>query len=163
MKGMYLDDDTLQKLILQGDPLIYRVREVKIPQEEGHIPYSSTVIYPGKVGEEYFMTKGHFHAREGTAEIYYGLSGEGYLLMQTKEGEISTIKLKPGLLAYIPPYWGHRTINTGKEEFVFLTLFPGDAGHNYQIIERGGFARVMLEENGEPILKDNPKYHPLDE
>ena len=161
MQGMYADELALKKLLSQGNPFIYQIREVNIPEETGHIIYSTTVIYPGKVGDEYFMTKGHFHAKEGTAEIYFCLEGEGYLLMQTREGRVSAIHMKPGVLGYIPPYWGHRTINTGNKEFVFLTLFPGDAGHNYEIIEKCGFAKMMVEEDGRAILKDNPKYTSL--
>lgn len=161
MKGMYVDNDAFEGLLSQNNPLIYQVREVKIPEEEGHIIYSTTIIYPGKVGREYFMTKGHFHAKEDTAEIYFCLDGEGYLLMQTKDGKVSTIHMQPGVLGYIPPYWGHRTMNTGDKEFVFLTLFPGDAGHNYEIIEKQGFAKIMVEEAGRPVLKDNPKYAPI--
>ena len=161
MQGMYADELALKKLLSQANPLIYQIREVNIPEETGHIIYSTTIIYPGKVGDEYFMTKGHFHAKEGTAEIYFCLEGEGYLLMQTRQGRVSAIHMKPGVLGYIPPYWGHRTINTGNEEFVFLTLFPGDAGHNYEIIEKCGFAKMMVEEDGRAVLKDNPKYTPL--
>jgi len=161
MQGMYTDDLALEKLLSQDNPLIYQVREINIPKKSGHIIYSTTIIYPGKVGKEYFMTKGHFHTREDTAEIYFCLEGEGYLLMQTKQGKVSTIHMRPGVLGYIPPYWGHRTINTGKKEFIFLALFPGDAGHNYEVVEKHGFAQIMVEENGKPILKDNPKYTPV--
>ena len=161
MQGMYADDDALNQLLSIDNRLVYQVKEVSIPEKEGHIIYSTTIIYPGKVGKEYFMTKGHFHAKENTAEIYFCLSGEGYLLMQTRQGKVSTIYMQPGVLGYIPPYWGHRTINTGSKEFVFLTLFPGDAGHNYEIIQKHGFAKIMVEENGKPVLKDNPRYIPL--
>ena len=161
MQGMYVDELAFKKLLSQGNPLMYQVREINIPEEAGHIIYGTTIIYPGKVGDEYFMTKGHFHTKEDTAEIYLCLEGEGYLLMQTRKGRVSTIHMKPGVLGYIPPYWGHRTINTGNEEFVFLALFPGDAGHNYEIIEKCGFAKIMVEAGGRVILKDNPNYTPL--
>ncbi len=162
MEGMYQDELTLKKLVSQGNPLMYQVRQVDIPEEMGHIAYSTTIISPGKVGNEYFMTKGHSHAKENTAEIYFCLAGEGYLLMQTRKGIVSTTHMKPGILGYIPPYWAHRTINSGNKEFVFLTLFPADAGHNYEVIQRCGFAKVMLEEGGRAVLRDNPKYVPPD-
>ena len=44
--------------------------------------------YPGKVGDEYFMTKGHFHTILETCEVYYTLSGQGAMLMETPEGTI---------------------------------------------------------------------------
>lgn len=162
MQGMYQDELALKKLVSKDNPLIYQVSGVNIPEETGHIIYSTTIISPGKVGNEYFMSKGHFHVKEDTAEIYLCLEGEGYLLMQTRKGRVSTIHMKPGILGYIPPYWGHRTINTGNKEFAFLTFSPGDAGHNYEVIQKCGFAKIMLEEDGRAVLKDNPKYTPLD-
>ena len=104
-----------------------------------------------------FMTKGHFHLRE-TAEIYFCLSGQGYLLTQNNQGEVHLVQMNSGVLGYIPPGWGHRTLNTGPEEFVFLAVYPADAGHNYGIIEEKGFAGIMVEEKGHPELRDNPGY-----
>jgi len=158
MRGMYADGEALEKLILRENPVVYRVYEVKIPEEEGQLAYSTTVLYPGKVGKEYFMTKGHFHLREETAEIYFCFSGQGYLLTQNNQGEVHTIQMSSGVLGYIPPGQGHRTLNTGPEEFVFLAVYPSHAGHNYGIIEEKGFARIMVEEKGHPELKDNPGY-----
>jgi len=157
MEGMYADGETLKKLILQEDQVVYRVYEVKIPEEEGQLAYSTTILYPGKVGREYFMTKGHFHLRE-TAEIYFCFSGQGYLLTQNNRGKVHTVQMSPGILGYIPPGWGHRTLNTGPKEFVFLAVYPAHAGHNYGIIEEKGFARIMVEEKGHPELKNNPHY-----
>jgi len=157
MRGMYADVEAYEKLLNEEDKLVYRVYEINIPQEEGQLLYSSSVIYPGKVGNEYFMTKGHFHTKERTAEIYICLRGEGYLLIQTKEAQISSIYMRRGTIGYIPPYWGHRSINTGKEKFIFLAIYPADAGHDYEIIERKGFAKIIIEEDGIPRLKENPK------
>ena len=89
------------------------------------------------------MTKGHFHLRE-TAEIYFCLSGQGYLLTQNNQGEVHTVQMNSGVLGYIPPGWGHRTLNTGPEEFVFLAVYPADAGHNYRVIEEKGFAGTNI-------------------
>ena len=157
MRRMYADGEILKRLILQENQLVYRVYEVRIPEEEGQLAYSTTILYPGKVGREYFMTKGHFHLRE-TAEIYFCLSGQGYLLTQNNQGEVHTVQMNSGVLGYIPPGWGHRTLNTGPEEFVFLAVYPADAGHNYRVIEEKGFAGIMVEEKGHPELKDNPGY-----
>ncbi len=157
-KGMWLDAQAYSRLLNQEDKLVYKVYEVDVPQKSGQMPYCTTIIYPGKVGSEYFMTKGHFHLKEDTAEIYFCLQGEGYLLMQTREGQVSSIQMKSGIIAYVPPYQGHRTMNTGDEEFIFLAVYPGDAGHDYKAVEERGFAKVLVEERGSPQLKRNPKY-----
>ncbi|MCZ7539826.1 MAG: hypothetical protein M5U29_07950 [Anaerolineae bacterium] len=113
---------------------------------------------PGKVGDEYFMTKGHYHARGECAELYYGLLGEGYLLLQTPEGEVSLQRIVPGAAAYVPPYWGHRTINTGTRNFVFLAVYPADAGYDYKTIAERGFASILVERDSAPTLVPNPRY-----
>jgi oxalate decarboxylase/phosphoglucose isomerase-like protein (cupin superfamily) len=41
----------------------------------------------GKVGKEYFMTKGHFHMRPDRAEFYRGVRGEGMLIMMDRNRE----------------------------------------------------------------------------
>jgi glucose-6-phosphate isomerase len=106
------------------------------------------IIYPGKVGDEYFMTKGHYHALRDRAELYYGLKGEGYLLLQTPEGEINIQHMTAGAAAYVPPYWAHRTINIGKENFVFLAVYPADAGYDYMTVTQRGSASIVVERNG---------------
>ena len=72
-------------LILQkGDPLIYEFYELGLPGTAGRFIIWYHDLYPGKIGNEYFMTKGHFHSILETAEIYYTLSGEGYMVMETR-------------------------------------------------------------------------------
>lgn len=107
MRGMHLDLETTEEIFKQGDPLVYKVYEVHVPQQEGHLMHCLSVIYPGKVGDEYYMTKGHFHTKEDTAEVYLGLEGRGYLLLQTKEGDFHSLKMGPGTIAYISPSWAH--------------------------------------------------------
>ncbi len=159
MRGMYADDAAHARILgHEGDRLIYEVYPVNIPEEEGQVLHSTTVLYPGKIGDEFHMTKGHFHVKRNRAEVYLGLSGEGYLLLQTDAGEVSSVPMKPGTIAYVPPYWAHRTVNTGSEPFVFFAAWPGDSGHDYGTIEKVGFAKIMVERNGEVALIDNPKW-----
>lgn len=160
MCGLYADREAEQRL-LAANPLIYEVFEATDnPPVEGQLRYSTTVIYPGKVGDEYFMTKGHYHAKGDRAELYFGLQGEGALLLQTPEGEVDVQWMRPGAAAYVPPYWGHRTVNTSSAPFVFLAVYPADAGYDYKTIETQGFAKLLVERNGEPTLVANPRYRP---
>jgi glucose-6-phosphate isomerase len=129
LRGFFADPAAEQAMSAEN-PLIYEVFEATDnPEVTGHLLYSTTVIRPGKVGDEYFMTKGHYHALEDRAELYFGLLGEGVLLLQNPDGEVNTQLMTPGVAAYVPPYWGHRTINTGAENFVFLAVYPAEAGH----------------------------------
>src|SRR5690606_26797182 len=102
MQGLYADA-TATEAGLAENPLIYRVDEIEVPQEVGQLLYSITVIYPGKVGDEYYMTKGHYHERGECAEVYFGLRGRGYLLMQTRDGQVAHLEMRRGTVAYVPP------------------------------------------------------------
>ncbi len=158
MKGVYLDETATEEAIRGGDPLIYEVYQYDVPFENGQLLIVTSIIHPGKVGDEYHMTKGHFHAKEDTAETYLGLQGRGCLLLQTKEGEFKGLAVKPGTVTYIPPYWAHRMVNVGDEDFVFFGVYPADAGHNYGAIEEMGFPQLLVERDGEPTFVTNPKY-----
>jgi glucose-6-phosphate isomerase len=158
MRGLYADAEA-ERALLEENPLVYEVFEAtENPPVEGQLRYSTTVIRPGKVGSEYFMTKGHYHAKGDRAELYFGLKGEGALLLQTPEGEVDVQWMTPGAAAYVPPYWGHRTVNTGTDTFAFLAVYPADAGYDYKTIETQGFAKLLVERDGRPTLVPNPRY-----
>jgi len=158
LEGLFADSMAEDALMI-NNPLLYEVHEAtQNPMEEGQLRYSTTTIYPGKVGDEYFFTKGHYHAIGNRAELYMGLAGEGYLLLMTPEGEVNVQHMTPGAMSYIPPFWAHRTINIGKENFVFFACYPADAGYDYASIADNGFAKIVVERDGKPTLIDNPKW-----
>jgi glucose-6-phosphate isomerase len=154
MKGMYADASAEETGLSKGDPVIYEVFQADVPEFAGELAVCTTVLHPGKVGEEYFMTKGHFHSQRDRAEVYYGLTGQGLLLL-AKDGEAREVTIEPGTAAYVPPYWAHRTVNTGSEPFVFLAVYPGDAGHDYGTIETEGFPQIVVERSGEVTVIAN--------
>lgn len=138
----------------EEDPVIYEVYSYRPLQEEGGLSFGVTILRSGKIGDEYYMTKGHFHKKMETAEIYIGLKGKGYLLMQTKDGDATIMRIDRGTVAFVPPYWAHRTINFGDEEFVFMYTFPSDAGYDYATIEKTGFSKIVVEKDGKPVIID---------
>ena len=158
MANMYADPDKAARILAEeGDRLIYEVQGVELPAEEGQIPHCTTRITPGRIGDEYHMTKGHYHARREQGEVYFGLSGLGYLVMQTESGETSVQQMVAGSAAYVPPYWAHRTVNVGDEDFVFFSVWEARAGHDYGTIERDGFRKLIVMRDGRPAVIDNPK------
>ncbi len=159
LTGMFYDREAAEKHLEEhGDTLIYEVYEKEIPQRDGEIQFCSSITHPGKIGEEYFMTKGHFHARRDTAEIYYCIRGRGFMLMEKKDGEYELGEMYPGRTVYVPGYFAHRSINTGNETLISLAVYPGDAGHDYGSIETSGFKHVVVEKNGKPVVIENPRY-----
>jgi glucose-6-phosphate isomerase len=156
MLTAYADTGAVAQILQQeGNRLIYEVQGVNLPEEAGQVLYGTTTIYPGLVGEEFHMTKGHFHQLRDRGEFYMGLAGEGYVLLQTDEGQVQDVPMHPGAIVYVPPFWGHRTINSGNEPLIFLSVWPGDAGHDYGTIEQSGFARRLVKRNGQAIFIEN--------
>lgn len=159
MKGMYADPDAYDAMLEEDDTVLYHVYEIKRPEIEGEILHGLSVLHPGKVGDEYFMTKGHFHTVLETGEIYYCLKGEGVMVMETPEGDWAVEPLEPNKVLYVPPRWAHRSVNTGSDEdLVTFFAYPGNAGHDYGTIETQGFRKLIKEVDGEMQIVDNPKW-----
>jgi len=154
MVGMYLEEADPAR----ADELVYRVLEIPVPTTGSNLMSSTTTIEPGKVGDEYFMTKGHFHAEFDRAEIYFGLAGEGRLVMATESGRPAVETIRAGSVNYVPGRWAHRTVNVGAEPLVFFAAYPADAGYDYGTIEREGFPVLVVERDGGPEVVDNPRY-----
>ena len=159
MDGMYLNNSALKNMIMEKDILVYEFYELGIPEAPAELAYGTTILYPVKVGEEYFMTKGHFHSKMDTAEVYYCLKGKGYLLMENPEGDVELREMTPGVSVYVPPKFAHRSINiSDTEPFVMFFVFRADAGHDYKTIETKGFRKLIIEKDGKPTIIDNPKW-----
>ena len=142
-----------------GDKLVYEFHEMEVPDHAGDLAYGISIVYPGKVGDEYYMTKGHFHTILDTGEVYYCLSGHGYMMLENPEGDWSCLELLPGKMVYCPKRCAHRSINVSPSEPLrtFFT-FRADAGHNYGTIEEKGYRNLLVDDNGSPKVIANPKW-----
>ncbi len=152
LEGVFADVDAFKKL--HPDTLVYNV-QAHLPVKEGTpggLFFGTTVIQPGKVGNEYFMTRGHFHATADRAEYYWGVQGEGMLILMDADRNTWAEKMYPGSLHYIPGGVAHRVANTGKTPLIFGASWPSDAGHNYAEIDNNGFSARLLEIDGKPSL-----------
>ena len=157
--NVFAEPDATENLLRKkGDILVYEVYEKRVPEANGEVRFCSSITYPGKIGDEYFMTKGHFHSRPDTAEIYYCIRGRGYMLMEKKDGEHVLEEMHPGRVVYVPGYYAHRSINTGDEPLISLPVYPGDAGHDYGTMEARGFKHIVVEKNGRSVVIENPRY-----
>ena len=99
---------------VDGKDILGRVTNIVDPEPRpevaGELLHGISIVHPGKVGDEYYMTKGHFHTVLDTAEVYYCLKGDGAMVMETPEGEWSVEELHPGRVLYVPPRWAHRSV-----------------------------------------------------
>ena len=153
MAGSYEDQAAVDSLLACGEnPVIYRAYDAGVPHQPGHLIFRTTIIDAGTVGSEFFMTKGHHHDRD-SAELYLGMSGQGLMLMESRDGAFSCEELAPHAAVYVPPGWAHRTVNTGAEPLIFLAAYFADAGHDYAAIERSGFSRRVHRGAAGPELR----------
>ena len=156
-RGIYRDSAALDALLTkQGDIVTYKVVEYREPGAD--LFFGTTTMFPGCVGDEYFMTRGHFHERRDRGEIYYTQSGEGILLLQSRSGETRTVDMKPGVCAFIPPDWAHRSINTGDQPLVFVWCCNQDAGHDYGGIVTRGMRQLVVKQNNTAVCVPNPSF-----
>ena len=139
-----------------------------------------TIWETGTVSGEYIKTYGHYHVGK-LDETYNILFGEGIALLQklsiNENGdmiadsveEFKAIIVKPGDEIYMAPGYGHLLVNTGKTYFATLDNSPvnfdekdptGMPGHaDYEPVKRmQGFAYYVIEHEGKPTLKKNPRY-----
>jgi glucose-6-phosphate isomerase len=157
LKMMFADQKAVQEIIAAGDRVVYEIRYYPFITSNSDMALGTTTIFPGKVGNEYHMTKGHFHQADNQPEIYHCLQGEGYLLMESKDGDYQVAPWKPGTITHIPPAYAHRVVNTGSTPLVFVASFHVAAGHDYRSIEERGFKTILVEQDGRPAEVPNPK------
>jgi glucose-6-phosphate isomerase len=158
LKNCFADAAAYDAALALGNPLLYSVASVAPAGGDGDLHYGLGVIYPGKIGNEYYLTKGHLHAWRPAAEFYIGLRGEGVMLLEDEaSGESKLLPLTVNSAVYVPGHTAHRTINSGAEPLVYLGIYPAKAGHDYGSIAEKNFRMVVVEENGRPVLKERKK------
>jgi glucose-6-phosphate isomerase len=159
LKGQFLDSAEYKRMLAQEDRLVYEVYEIHRPELAGELLSGISIVHPGKVGDEFFMTKGHFHTVLDTAEIYYVLKGEGFMVMETPEGEARVEPLLPNRVLYVPPRWAHRSVCISRQDdLVTFFVYPGNAGHDYGTIESQGFRKLVMDSGNGIQIIDNPRW-----
>jgi glucose-6-phosphate isomerase len=150
------EDQEAVRLMSSQTP-VYQV-QAWLPVAEGTpggLFFGTSTILSGKVGNEYFMTKGHFHARSDRSEFYWGVQGNGILILMDRDRNSWGEEIYPGSLHYIGGNIAHRLANTGNENLVVGACWPSDADHDYAEIALYGFSARLVEVNGKPVLIEN--------
>ncbi len=152
VQAIFADQSACRALLAQ-DPLLYRVTQIEDHNGEGDIHYGIGILMPGKVGREYFMTKGHLHAWRPAAEVYIGLRGRGMMLLEDEHtGAARAVPLEANSTVYVPGYTAHRTVNIGDEPLVYWGVLSSAAGHDYGAIAERNFRLVVVETDGAPVV-----------
>jgi len=152
LSGLFSDEKAFAKM--DNSTLVYEVESYFPVADgtEGGLFFGITHLYPGKIGDEYFMTRGHLHTITNRAEYYWGIEGEGLLLLMDENRNTRGELIIPGSLHYISGGTAHRVVNTGKTLLSFGACWPSDAGHNYEAIAKTGFSKRVLDVQGKPQL-----------
>jgi glucose-6-phosphate isomerase, archaeal len=152
MKGIFRDENARQSL--NQDAVVYRVQGVHpvAEGEEGGLFWGTTFIEPGMVGDEYFMTKGHFHANRCRGEYYLTVTGRGALIFMDENRRTTFESMQPGTLHYVPAHTAHRVANIGESVLACWACWPSDAGHDYDSIASRGFSARLRRVNGVATL-----------
>ncbi|MFM5802361.1 glucose-6-phosphate isomerase family protein [Aeromonas veronii] len=133
--------------------VLYRVAMLPSSGVEGDLNMGVTHLEAGRIGNEFFMTRGHIHARAEQAEYYFGLCGRGLLLLQDMAGVCRLEQVFAGSVHHIPGHVAHRLVNTGETQLSALAVWPAIAGHDYRLMAERGFGlRVVAGKEGEPCV-----------
>ncbi len=163
LAGLYADAAAFDALAeAGGDAVVYEVTDHRPSSNPGDLITGVTRMSAGKIGDEYFMTRGHIHALANRPELYFGLKGHGLMVMESADGESRIVEVGPNTACYVPPYWIHRSVNVGTDDFVMLFCYPADSGQDYDIIQRSNGLRLRIVDDGQGGWRsiDNPDYSP---
>lgn len=152
LEGIFANTEALRGM----DPstVVYRVQAwCPVPEgTEGALFWGNTVVEPGKVDSEYFMTHGHLHLKRDRTEYYATVQGEGALILMDETRRTWMEPMSTGSLHFIPPNVGHRVANVGSIPLRFVACWPSDAGHDYDSIRKHGFGARLLNVSGRAEL-----------
>ncbi len=158
LQMMFHDKQAISGILAGADPLIYEIWYHPFETSKSDMALGVTRLLPGVIGAEYHMTKGHIHERDDQPEIYFCVRGQGYLLLQTLDGEFRAEAWSAGTISHIPPMWAHRVVNTGDDMLVFVASYHLSAGHDYAPIIEKGFRKLVLQSDAGPTLVDSQRW-----
>lgn len=134
----------------EDDPIVYEVYSyTKGPATLGSLNWGVTILEAIETQGECNMTKGHFHVNKDCAEIYFGISGEGLLLLMDETGYTWAEKVFEGSLHYIDGHLAHRLVNSGDCQLKVGACWPVSAGHDYESIKEREFEYRIIKRNGQ--------------
>lgn len=161
LTGLYADSAAFDAILAEkADQIAYEVTSYTPGGKTSDMIMGVTRMEPGRVGREFFLTRGHIHANGDRPEVYYTLSGRGIMQMESPDGEVRLVEMGPQQICYVPPFWIHRSVNIGDEDLVMFFSYPADSGQDYGIIERSNGMRVRIMEDGKGgwVAEDNPAW-----
>ncbi len=146
-----------RRLAACGNETVYEVCEFRGGGGVGDLIFGTCTVHPGRVGLEFYMTRGHLHLPPDRAEALHGQRGAGVVMMESLAGEVSAVELHPHEVVYVPPFCIHRLVNVGSENLVTLFFQSADTCHDYDAVTRTrGFRSLITGADGAPGWEQTP-------
>jgi glucose-6-phosphate isomerase, archaeal len=159
MKKLFMDPDAKAPF----DEMYYMYRHVHFKEheeilEKAGVTYDITVLPPGKIGEEFNKTAGHYHAmKEGThiayPEVYEVLHGHALFFLQKMDESfqdlitVVAMEAKAGEKVVYPPNYGHIIVNIGDDVLVTGNWVGDKFERMYkQVAERHGMSYYVIDD-----------------
>jgi glucose-6-phosphate isomerase, archaeal len=161
MQEYFSDREAIKSILVGSNPLIYEYWEMEYAGVGNGVSFGMTRIQPGQIGNEYYLTKGHFHADGLGDEMHHTLGGQGIALLLDREENTTYMEMQPGRMCYYPGHLAHRTINTGLDPLIFVGIWPPHIVHDYETLKRSGFPRLVVPGQTGPELINNPRFSSL--
>ena len=95
LADVFSDAEAVRSRLAQDNPVIYEFHEYVAAHTRGELATATCTLFPGKVGKEFHMTRGHFHDPADYAEVYCVESGKGLLLLQSRTGHFASVEMRP--------------------------------------------------------------------
>ena len=66
LEGLYEDEESFSRMLPEwSEKVVYQVEDHRASEQPGDLIYGTTVMMPGKVGNEFFMTRGASASKSG--------------------------------------------------------------------------------------------------
>lgn len=122
------------------------------------VQYDVTVVLPGKMGDEFSKTIGHYHSfEEGTQvrypEVYEVLYGRVFFIIQSATPDLEqlqetyAIKMERGEKVLIPPGFGHVLVNPTDDAVITANWQPSKNVSDYSSYEKHSGAAYYIVES----------------
>ncbi|HTL39221.1 MAG TPA: glucose-6-phosphate isomerase family protein [Methylomirabilota bacterium] len=163
MKPVLMDKNTKP----EREEVYYVYRNIALPEHadliaKNQLEYDITILPPGKLGQEFNKTLGHYHANipgSHTAhpELYEVLHGEGLFLLQKMDPDFKQVitvlvtQAKAGDKIVYPPNYGHIIINIGREPLVTANWLSTSYKPLYEPVAKlAGMAYYVVADKDQP-------------
>lgn len=160
-----------QSALYYTDELIFRNPKQQAVFDRYGLTYSTVLLPPLQIGDEYVKTHGHYHPSLSESEfefpeVYTQLYGTLLLLMQKRRQDNPELiedcvitTMTPGYVIIIPPGYAHILINPTSSPALMAGLYGKEFKPDYAPIRsrRGLAYYIVADKDGYQVI-ENPNY-----